>query len=32
MDGQPRSGGGRGTNVLARRDGSWQMVHEHLSS
>lgn len=32
VDGQPRSGGGRGTNVLARRDGSWQMVHEHLSS
>ena len=31
VDGQPRSGGGRGTNVLTRRDGSWQMVHEHLS-
>jgi len=32
VDGQPRSGIGRGTNVLARRDGRWVMVHEHLSS
>ncbi len=31
IDGRPRSGRGRGTNVLARRDGSWVMIHEHLS-
>ena len=30
--GQPRSGGGRGTNVVVRRDGTWKMQHEHLSS
>jgi ketosteroid isomerase-like protein len=32
IDGQPRSGRGRGTNVLVKRDGEWKMQHEHLSS
>jgi ketosteroid isomerase-like protein len=32
VDGQPRSGQGRGTNVIVRRDGAWKMQHEHLSS
>jgi uncharacterized protein (TIGR02246 family) len=32
IDGQPRSGRGRGTNVVVRRDGEWKMLHEHLSS
>ena len=31
VDGTPRSGSGRGTNVLVRRDGQWLMLHEHLS-
>jgi ketosteroid isomerase-like protein len=31
IDGQPRSGSGRGTTVLARREAGWQIVHEHLS-
>ncbi|MEU8075916.1 nuclear transport factor 2 family protein [Catellatospora citrea] len=31
IGGQRRQGGGRGTNVLARRDGVWRIVHEHLS-
>jgi ketosteroid isomerase-like protein len=31
IDGRPASGVGRGTTVLARRDGGWQIVHEHLS-
>jgi uncharacterized protein (TIGR02246 family) len=31
VDGQARSGRGRGTNVLVRRDGAWQVQHEHLS-
>jgi ketosteroid isomerase-like protein len=31
VDGRPASGEGRGTNVLARRDGHWQVLHEHLS-
>jgi uncharacterized protein (TIGR02246 family) len=31
VDGEPASGHGRGTNVLARRGGTWRMVHEHLS-
>lgn len=29
--GQPAAGRGRGTSVLARRDGAWRLVHEHLS-
>jgi uncharacterized protein (TIGR02246 family) len=32
IDGQRRSGGGRGTNVLTRTDTSWCIVHEHLSA
>ena len=32
VDGHPRSGGGRGTNVLRRADGRWKIVHEHLSA
>jgi ketosteroid isomerase-like protein len=32
VGGQPRSGSGRGTNVLVSHDGAWQMLHEHLSS
>jgi uncharacterized protein (TIGR02246 family) len=31
VDGEPRAGRGRGTNVLAKRDGTWQVEHEHLS-
>lgn len=32
VDGQIASGSGRGTNVLKKIDGSWHIVHEHLSS
>jgi hypothetical protein len=32
INGQPRSGGGRGTNVLIRSGESWQVLHEHLSA
>ncbi|MCW8375883.1 YybH family protein [Streptomyces justiciae] len=32
VDGEPRSGQGRGTNVIVRRAGRWRMLHEHLSS
>ncbi|MGH3271453.1 MAG: YybH family protein [Trebonia sp.] len=31
VDGQARSGEGRGTSVLVRRAGKWRMLHEHLS-
>lgn len=31
VGGEPRSGQGRGTNVIAKPDGRWQMTHEHLS-
>jgi uncharacterized protein (TIGR02246 family) len=31
VDGRTSSGRGRGTNVLVRRDGAWQVQHEHLS-
>jgi ADP-ribose pyrophosphatase YjhB (NUDIX family) len=31
VDGQPSSGRGRGTNVVVKRDGAWQVKHEHLS-
>lgn len=31
VHGLPRSGTGRGTNVLVNNDGAWQMLHEHLS-
>jgi ketosteroid isomerase-like protein len=32
IGGQQREGRGRGTNAMAKRDGRWQMVHEHLST
>jgi ketosteroid isomerase-like protein len=32
VNGHPRSGSGRGTNVLVNTDGTWQMLHEHLST
>ncbi|SEG68227.1 protein of unknown function [Actinacidiphila yanglinensis] len=32
VDGRPRSGSGRGTNVLVNNAGTWQMLHEHLSA
>jgi len=32
VDSRPRSGQGRGTNVLVKRDGAWKTQHEHLSS
>jgi hypothetical protein len=32
IDGRPRSGNGRGTNVLVNNHGTWQMLHEHLSA
>lgn len=31
VDGERKEGRGRGTNVMAKRGGQWQMVHEHLS-
>ncbi len=31
IDGNHCAGGGRGTSVLKKTDGSWQVVHEHLS-
>jgi ketosteroid isomerase-like protein len=31
VDGQIRSGQGRGTNVLVLQDGMWKIKHEHLS-
>ena len=32
VEGRPKSGEGRGTNVAVRRDGRWLMLHEHLSN
>lgn len=32
VDGEHRSGHGRGTNVLTRQQGTWKILHEHLSS
>lgn len=32
VDGRRHSGHGRGTNVIMKRSGVWQMQHEHLSS
>lgn len=32
VGGERRSGQGRGTNVIVRRDGELKMLHEHLSS
>jgi 8-oxo-dGTP pyrophosphatase MutT (NUDIX family)/ketosteroid isomerase-like protein len=31
VDGQPSWGQGRGTNVVVKRDGGWQVQHGHLS-
>lgn len=31
INGSPASGSGRGTTVLARKEDSWVVVHEHLS-
>lgn len=31
VDGEPMSGGGRGTNALIKTDQGWQIGHEHLS-
>lgn len=32
IEGQPASGSGRGTSVLAVTNSGWQIVHEHLSA
>jgi ketosteroid isomerase-like protein len=32
VGGEPRSGHGRGTNVLVKQDGLWKIQHEHLST
>ncbi|WP_327128750.1 nuclear transport factor 2 family protein [Streptomyces sp. NBC_01727] len=32
INGRPRSGRGRGTNVLVNHAGTWRMLHEHLST
>ena len=32
VGGEPRSGQGRGTNAIVKRDGLWQISHEHLSA
>jgi uncharacterized protein (TIGR02246 family) len=32
VEGTRKSGSGRGTNVLVKNDGTWQMTHEHLST
>jgi ketosteroid isomerase-like protein len=32
VDGQPRSGAGRGTNVFVRTHEGWQIVHEQLTA
>ena len=31
VDGRPTSGRGRGTNIVVKRHGAWQVMHEHLS-
>lgn len=31
INGHQHEGRGRGTNAMAKRDGRWQMTHEHLS-
>lgn len=31
IEGRPASGNGRGTSVLRKSAGGWQIVHEHLS-
>jgi uncharacterized protein (TIGR02246 family) len=32
INAKPASGSGRGTTVIRRTDGRWNVVHEHLSS
>lgn len=32
FNGQPASGHGRGTSVICRIEGAWQVAHEHLSA
>jgi ketosteroid isomerase-like protein len=32
VEGQSAQGEGRGTSVLAKVDGKWKVLHEHLSS
>lgn len=32
IGGERRSGQGRGTSVISRRGGRWQITHEHLSA
>lgn len=32
INGHARSGSGRGTNVLVKANGTWQVLHEHLSA
>ncbi|HET7579915.1 MAG TPA: nuclear transport factor 2 family protein [Bacillales bacterium] len=32
IEGHPREGNGRGTNVFHRFDQGWKVVHEHLST
>lgn len=31
VEGERQVYSGRGTNVLRKKDGSWKMIHEHLS-
>ncbi len=32
VGGESRSGHGRGTNVMTKHEGQWQITHEHLST
>lgn len=32
IDGEKRSGDGRGTNILKKQQGDWKIIHEHLSN
>ena len=32
INGKPKEGHGRGTNVLSKVDGKWIIIHEHLST
>jgi len=32
VDGLPKQGSGRGTNILKKQDGGWRIAHEHLST
>lgn len=32
VEGLPKEGKGRGTNVLVKNNNHWQIIHEHLSS